>query len=387
MTVAETIPLENDVEAGESSASERRGHLFHRGRELNYIPRTDEYASKTFLQDYLLKGWLPAEPLLTRGTKITAFGSCFAANITRHLSAQGYDLARDREPDIYISRMSDGMVNVASILGQFEWALENKTPEVPLWHGFKAEGFGYDEEIRKRTRDVFLATEFFIVTLGLSEIWYDEKTGGTFWRAVPEAAFDPSRHKFRVLSVRETKQSIAAIYRLLLRHVANAKVLFTVSPIPLLSTFRPVSCLTANAVSKAVIRAALDEFLRRREDDLNKRLFYFPSMELVQFGFTDPWNLDRRHPRSAVLDTVMKTFEAAYCVGGATFEEANTMYQMYREKNLRDIAAGVPASKEQAARQKIARAALREGVAVRREQKKKESELHRTLAKVRNAFR
>ena len=368
-----------------SAAPARTRYVFHRGDNLNYSPRQDDYASKTFLQDYLLKGWLPAEPFLTRGTRITAFGSCFAANITRHLSAIGYDLSSNRDPDIYISRMGDGMVNVASILGQLEWALENKKPEAPLWHGFNAERYGYDEDIRARTRDVFLSTGFFIITLGLSEIWYDEVTGGTFWRAVPEAAYDPSRHKCRVLTVKETKQMIASMWRLIRRHVPNAKLLFTVSPIPLLSTFRPISCMTANAVSKAVIRAALDEVLRRFEDDLNKQLFYFPSMEMVQLGFIDPLQKDRRHPINPVLDAVMKTFEAAYCVGGATFEEANAMYQMYRKQNLRDIAARIPADEDDAAEAKLARKAVMKGMVTRREQREKESGLHQSMLKQRNA--
>jgi hypothetical protein len=361
------------------AAAPRAKHLFHRGDQLNYIPREDDYTSGTFLQDYVLKGWLPEEPFLTRGTKITAFGSCFAANITRHLSAIGYDLSSNRDPDVYISRLMDGLVNVASILGQLEWALENKKPAEPLWHGFNAERYGYDEGIRLRTRDVFLSTEFFIITLGLSEIWYDEVTGGTFWRAVPESAYDPARHKFRVLSVKETKHMIARMWRLVRTHTPNAKLLFTVSPIPLLSTFRPVSCLTANAVSKAVIRAALDEVLRRHEDDLNKRLFYFPSMELVQQGFVDPLLADRRHPSTAVLDTVMKTFEAAYCVGEATLEDANAMFQMYRNQNLRDIAARIPKGEEHDLMAKAAKAALRKSVLVRREQRAKQNELHKSM--------
>ncbi len=356
------------------AGTSRKGQTFYRGDVVNYWPVRADYSSSTFLQDNVLKGWEPAAPFLTKGTKITAFGSCFAANITRHLSALGYDLASNREPEIYISRLTDGLVNIASILGQFEWALENKQYTEALWHGFKAERYGYDENIRLRTRDVFLATEFFIVTLGLSEIWYDEKTGGTFWRAVPEAHFDAARHKFRVLSVEETKSGLEKIYQLIRRHVPDAKVLFTVSPIPLAATFRPVSCLTANTVSKAIIRAALDEFLRDHAADLNSRLFYFPSMEIVQLCFTDPWIDDIRHPKSYVLDTIMKTFEASYCVGEGTIDDANAMLQMFRARNLRDIAESKPPDANQAALLKAARAARDAGIAAREQAKARERE-------------
>ena len=55
-------------------------------------------------------------------------------------------------------------------------------------------------------------------------------------------------------------------------HRAEAAIVFTLSPIPLHATFRPISCMTANAVSKATLRVELDE-----------------------------------------LQTLMETFEAAYC--------------------------------------------------------------------------
>ena len=370
-------------DGGSADASEpltdahRKVPSFHRGDVVNYHPGRTDYWSKTFLQDYLLKGWTPAAPFLDRGMKITAFGSCFAANITRHLSNIGYDLSSKRDPDIYVSRLGDGLVNTASILGQFEWALEDKKQPTNLWHGFKAEGFGYDEDIRLRTRAVFLATDFFIITLGLSEIWYDELTGGTFWRAVPEMFFDAARHKFRVHSVAETKADIAAIHRLVRKHVPRAKILFTVSPIPLAATFRPVSCLTANAVSKAIIRAALDEFLRDNAGELNTGLFYFPSMELVQLGFIDPTGPDGRHPTSGILDTVMKTFEAAYCIGDGTLEDANAMFQMFRVQNASDVAKRESSGGEQVRLRQAAKVAERAGIIARRRAKAVQVKLSR----------
>ena len=325
------------AEIEDKSEARRRKQSFHRGEGVNFYPRNQDFDVENFLGEYLLKGWVPPQPVLTRGMRITAFGSCFAANITRHLSAIGYDLSKDRDPDVYISRMGDGMVNTAAILGQLQWALEDKKQSADLWHGQEAEGYGYDENIRLRTRDILLGTEFFIITLGLSEVWYDTQTGGTFWRAVPEQSFDPTRHKFRVMSFAETKADIAEMHRLIRSHVPGAKILLTLSPIPLVATFRRVSCLTANMASKAIIRAALDEFLREHESELNQSLFYFPSMELVMQGFIDPWEEDMRHPESYVLDTVMKVFEAAFCQGETTLEEAAQVFRMFRAKNLRAI--------------------------------------------------
>src|SRR5262249_4194900 len=107
-------------------ADGRLSGSWHRGEAVNFYPAQSSYLDRTFLRDHILRGWMPDAPFLTRGTRITAFGSCFAANITRHLDNLGYDLSAKRDPGIHISRIGDGLVNVASILGQFEWALENK---------------------------------------------------------------------------------------------------------------------------------------------------------------------------------------------------------------------------------------------------------------------
>lgn len=326
------------VQVYDDGAPKKVNSSFYRGETVNFHPALEDYSSDTFLERYLIKGWVPPEPMLTKGMKITAFGSCFAANITKHLSSIGYNLSNNRDPGVYISRMGDGLVNTFSILGQFEWALEDKKQPEDLWHGFKAEGFGYDEDIRLRTREIFMGTEFFIITLGISEIWYDEPTGGVFWRAVPIESFDPTRHKFRVSSFQETKDNIAEIYRLIRKHVPDAKVLFTVSPIPHAATFREASCLTASSVSKAIIRAALDEFIRSMPDDFNKTLFYYPGYELLLNAFITPWREDVRHPRSYVLDVIMKTFEAIYCINETTLADANACLQDARAANLRDIA-------------------------------------------------
>jgi hypothetical protein len=93
----------------------REKRSFHRGEVVNFHPRAEDFARDEFLEDYLLKGWVPPKPVLSRGMRITAFGSCFAANITRHLSAIGFDLSRDRDPEVYISRLGDAMVNTASM--------------------------------------------------------------------------------------------------------------------------------------------------------------------------------------------------------------------------------------------------------------------------------
>ena len=328
----------------------RPGPSFHRPGTVNFNPYQYDFYGDNFLEKYLLKGWTPAAPPISRGTKVTAFGSCFAANITKHLSKIGYNTSKDRDPDIYVSHLADGLVNVHALSGQFEWAFENMKPPEGLWHGYDATEYGIDEDMRLRTRAIFLDTDFFIVTLGLSEIWYDEQTGGVFWRAVPARKFDTGRHKFRVEDFAESKAKIALMYRLIRQHVPNAKVLFTLSPISLGATFRPVSCITANSVSKAILRAALDEFYRENEADLNTRLFYFPSYEFVNECFPLRYRHDNRHPHDAIIETIMRSFEAVYCETDFSLADAEAMFRDVRAFSLKALGE-VMIREEQAAAQ------------------------------------
>ena len=211
-------------------------------------------------------------------------------------------MTSESSPDIYVSHMGEGMVNVHAIAQQFEWTLEDKKIPDGLWYGWKAEDYGVEEDIRLKTKEAFLKTDFFIITLGLSEVWEDTVTGEVFWRAVPLEKYDETRHKFRVLSMEETKSKLEKIYSLIRSHIPKAQVLFTLSPVPLAATFREVLCITANSVSKSILRASLDEFLRDKAMENESNLFYFPSFEIISELFYEKFLDDGVIPNPKLLN-------------------------------------------------------------------------------------
>lgn len=318
---------------GAKDDSRKMGSSFFRGEHCNFNPYREDRANPDFIENYVGKGWAPSQPIIDRSTRITAFGSCFAENISAYLSAKGYALTRSDEPEIYVSRIGEGLVNTYAILQQFEWAWLGKRYANDLWHGWKGESFDYDEEIRLKTKAAFERTDLFIITLGLSEVWYDSVTGEVFWRAIPVKAYDPNRHKFRVATAAENSANLLRIIDLIAEFRPSAKVLVTVSPIPLAATFRPVAALTANAVSKSNLRAAVDEAFTQRENEIGKRLFYFPSYEIVhEFPFR--FEEDSRHVYDYILDANMRIFEAFYCAGDVTKVDANRVFQAALLRNL-----------------------------------------------------
>jgi hypothetical protein len=310
------------------------GSSFYRGEHCNFNPYGADHASKNFCRDFVLRGHLPESKIISKTTRVTAFGSCFAQNITAHLSRLGFDLAKSRAPEIYVSAMGEGLVNVHALLQQFAWTLDGQQPPGNLWHGYDAKSFGYDENIRVKTREVFLNTDVFILTLGLSEVWFDEVTGGIFWRAVPMSSYDSSRHKFRVCTFAETKQALEQIHASILKHVPSARIVFTLSPIPLAATFRDQSCITANCASKAILKAALDEFLRDLGESVRNQVFYFPAFEIINELFPRRFREDCRHPYDFVIPAVMKLFEAYYCESDASPAEAEALLQSARTKSI-----------------------------------------------------
>ena len=294
------------------------GGSWYRGDGARFNPTKEQMAPKGKLVKWIFDGWLPKTPVISKTDLITTFGSCFATHVSDYLSKRGYNVSsrlKWRQTPFVIA-YSAGLNNVAVIRQQFEWALEGRKFGEVLWHDKQVRPVVPDERIRQRTAELFNKTEVFILTLGLSEIWENQQTGEVFWRAIPSSQFRPGVHGFRVLSVKETKTHLEKIISLIREHRGpGARIIFTISPVPLRATFRPVSCMTASCVSKSILRVAVDEVYRGREDP---HIYYFPSFEVVQQMWGRAAYLpDNRHIKPRQVRTLMKIFERYYCEGGA----------------------------------------------------------------------
>jgi hypothetical protein len=316
----------------EDGRTERASYSFYRGEHANFHPTDEGVRSNPSIVKSFVEGLMPPRPFLHEKSFVVAFGSCFAAHISSYLRNIGFAAAAEKAGSAYISTMGDGIVNTYALRQQFEWAWEAKTPTVELWHGYDAKALGYDENVRRDTKEMLDNADTFILTLGLSEVWYDEPTGEVFWRAVPVEHFDPSRHKFRAATYQENLDNLDIIYSLIRHFRPTASIVLTLSPIPLKATFRRIPCVAANSASKAILRAGLDEFIRRRSTDEN--LFYFPSYEIVLGAFEHPFMEDRRHVHKHVLDLNMAVFERYFCKTGLTDER---LLQQYRAAQAWDL--------------------------------------------------
>jgi hypothetical protein len=291
---------------------------WHKGAVYHQFP--DKRALRADGGLCIAEGWLPRRPIIGRETRVLAIGSCFARNFTLWLAEHGFNRAFPDSPYNALLRFNADFESPAVVAQQFRWAFDELAAESLLWIDKNRHLVEATAEGKRHVRSTLEQTDVLVLTLGLSEVWYDKVSGEPLWRALTEDTFDPSRHVFRVETLAQTLEWLEAIERIRKAYLPRMKIVFTVSPIPLKTTFRPVSAITANSVSKAILRAALDEFLRRHDDALGTDLYYFPAYEFVTNYFVDPFREDGRHLAPIVPGTIISFFVRHFCEAGLAGE-------------------------------------------------------------------
>lgn len=283
---------------------------WYRGASIDLLPDKARLAAQG--ESAILKGWVPASPIIGADTRVIGVGSCFASYFLLWLAESGFNRELENSPHNALIRYGSSFENAAVIAQQFRWAFEGLDASRVMWIDKDRQVFEANEERRLLVRRTLEQTDVLVLTLGLSELWYDKQSGEPLWRALTRRHYDPERHVFRVETMADTKRSLETIEAIRKRHLPRLKIVFTVSPVRLRATFRPVSAISANSVSKAILRGALDEFLRE-SGGLNRDLFYFPSYEIVHDFFRDAFEGDNRHVRPYVAARVVRCFADHYC--------------------------------------------------------------------------
>jgi len=283
---------------------------FNRGPEANFWPSKENLQEEDALFRYVLYGWIPEKPFITKSSIITAFGSCFAEYIITHLKNQGFNLNKlDKEP--YVVRYAAEIVNTYTIAQQFEWSWNDKEFSDKLWHTREKKPLEYSKSMREATKKQFDKTDVFIITVGLSEIWYNKQTNEVYWKTPVKDSFDPNKHGFRIVSYQENVDNLNIIVKLIKKHRPKSSIVFTVSPIPLIATFRTVSCITANCVSKSILRASVDNIVTSYGKENN--VYYWPAYEIIKEYVENPFG-EPVHPKQDIIEMIMRSFVKYYVI-------------------------------------------------------------------------
>ena len=243
------------------------------------------------------------------GLSISSAGSCFAQHIGRALRENGYEYV-DAEPapnflrpeshhdygyGIYSARFGN-IYTSRQLLQLLQQSLGLIEPEDLIWpkdDGYvdalrptiEPEPHVRPEEIansRKYHLDavkrMFKNSNLFIFTMGLTETWVSNSDGTVYPVApgVSGGAYDPKRYSFKNLTYPEVLEDMEEFIRLVRQLNPTLKIIFTVSPVPLMATAAADNVIVSSSYSKSVLRSVAG-YLKSEYDFID----YFPSFEIV----------------------------------------------------------------------------------------------------------
>lgn len=246
---------------------------------------------------------------LARQARLATAGSCFAQHIARYMRNAGmapyiaepahallqqyggevdsYTQFSARYGNIYTSRQCLEMFRQA--FGTLPM-IEDFVVDSGRWfdllrpHAIK-QGFASLAEARAdrayhlgRVRVMFETSDVFVFTLGLTESWFNARSGHTY-PACPgtvKGEYRPDEHQFRNLGCTDVVADLNALITELGQVNPGLKLIFTVSPVPLVATRSEHNVLVASSYSKSVLRAAVGEVERQ-----HAHVAYFPSYEII----------------------------------------------------------------------------------------------------------
>lgn len=269
----------------------------------------------------------PSAPVrfkIDKSERVASAGSCFARHIASNLKAQGFNyFCTELESEysanfgnIYTTLQLRQLVDRA--YGRFNpndaiWSRENRFVDALRPRVF-ADGFATAAEVTEETkchlqavRRLLEELDVFIFTLGLTEGFFS-RIDGTAYPACPGkdvGVYDDSRYAYRNLTVDENVEHLDAFVRALRDVNPSARVLLTVSPVPLVATMEDRSVIQSTTYSKSVLRVTADE-IRRRYDYVD----YFWAFEIITSTYNNDryFEPDRRSVNEAGVAHVMRSF-------------------------------------------------------------------------------
>jgi len=252
------------------------------------------------------------EPLpLSRQDRIATAGSCFAQHIGNNLARRGAAFM-DLEPPppglfasladarrfgyrVYSCRYGN-IYTTRQLVQLFDEAFGRRVPAEVVW---QREGRFYDAlrpsvdpvgqasadqvlRLRQghlaRVREMFETLDLFVFTFGLTEAWLSREDGSSFPTAPGTICgeFDAARYEFRNFSYPEIADDMTRFWTGLREVNPRARLLMTVSPVPLTATASGQHVLVATTYSKSTLRAVAGDLAKQLPE-----AWYFPSYEII----------------------------------------------------------------------------------------------------------
>jgi hypothetical protein len=271
---------------------------------------------------------------LTADDAIATAGSCFAQNVARYLKANPgvrfleAEVAGPNQPQF--SALYGNIYTARQLLQLVDEALASRQPAEIAWkradgayvdalrptvfpHGFHDAAAVARERLAHcaAVRSLLFECTVFIFTLGLTEAWRSSRDGTVYplapgVMAEPESSADFEFHNFTYEEVqRDLEEFIARLKEI----NPGARLLLTVSPVPLTATWTDENVLVATSHSKAILRAVCSAVATRYP-----QVYYFPAYEIITGNFSRGRYFDEnlRSIAPEGVAHVMRVFEQTY---------------------------------------------------------------------------
>lgn len=280
---------------------------------------------------------------LNRSDTFYCIGSCFAREIEGALLRQRLRvLSQEMEPERFGVTPEDdphhkGVTGILTKFNTFSMKQEiDRVVERQADHGtapdesyrfYETNGLCWDPQLhrvppgpRERVQRIRAMVDanfaklreasVVVITLGLTELWWDIKDD----LALNDRPIDWSQTKpggrleFRNPGFAANLASVEHMIRQIRALNPEARVVISVSPVPLQRTFTGRDIIVANTYSKSVLRAVATEIVETFDG-----VDYFPSFEMVMFTErAGAWQHDQRHVSTGVVNAITHRFLEAY---------------------------------------------------------------------------
>lgn len=279
---------------------------YKRSRQLPKAITSPEELDQAVSQA-VLANLMPEAPFIDRSTIIVSIGSCFAENITASLQGSGYRIGA--------LKLSERLFNAFSLRAFFEALLRDEDVSEFQKHWSLSEA-----ELKALLRAIRHGSVV-ILTLGLSFVWVDEKTGQIVFDPTQKdglklISVDPARFQMKPTTVSENTEAISAVIDAIRAINPTTKIILTLSPVHMARAISDYPAVVADTISKSTLRCALHEVISQERPDV----FYFPSFEILRWlvpmvdvSFGSGTDILHIHPKW--VDYTVSKFRQYYCIG------------------------------------------------------------------------
>lgn len=283
--------------------------------------------------------------------RVGTAGSCFAQHISRRIMGAGFNyfvtedgahLPEDQRKSGNYGTFSARYGNIytpTQLLQLYQEAFGERIPAERAWRRpdgrfvdpfrqqIQPEGFESVQAVLAdrmkhlgAVRELIENVDIFVFTLGLTEAWRSREDGSVFSAApgVIGENYDPARYEFVNFDFDQTYAALSTFLEKFHEINPTAKVLLTVSPVPLIATYEPRSVLTSTVYSKSVLRVAAETAFRKFD-----WIDYFPSYEIITGSFSGGlyYEADWREVNATGVSHAMRCFMNNYIEGRQSVKE------------------------------------------------------------------